>query len=310
MEEMRETFGKQLVELGRQYPELFVIDADLNTSTRTVLFMDQFPTRFIQVGIAEQNMVGIAAGMALEGKIPVACTFADFLSKRACDQVSISVAYPKANVKLAGAYPGLFAGKAGATHQAIQDLANMRAMPNMVVVAPCDGEELKQVMAAMMVYDGPVYFRISRKGVPSLLPPGYSFAWGKGVELRPGKDVTIVGTGIASHWAAAAADELAKAGVSARVLHMPCVKPFDTALLVEAASATGAAVTVENHSVIGGLGGAVAEILGEECPVPLQRIGVCDHFVETGEDAELIEKCGLSVSDIVAAAHKAISRKR
>lgn len=309
MEEMREAFGRCLVELGRDYPGLFVLDADLNTSTRTVLFMEAFPKRFVQVGIAEQNLVGIAAGLALEGKIPLACTFADFLSKRACDQVSISIAYPRLNVKLAGAYPGLFAGKTGATHQSVQDLANMRAMPNMRVVAPCDNGELRQVMKAAMDYDGPVYFRVSRLALPDLLPPGTGFTWGKGVVLRPGTDVTLVGTGVASHWAMEAAASLAGEGIDARVLHMPCLKPFDRSLAAAAARETGALVAVENHSVIGGLGGAVAETLGEEYPAPVVRVGVPDRFVETGEDDELRQAYGLATQDIVAAARRAMALK-
>ncbi|MDO8686322.1 MAG: transketolase C-terminal domain-containing protein [Clostridiales bacterium] len=309
MEEMRESFGKQLIKLGKEYFNMYVLDADLNSSTRTVLFMENFPKRFLQLGIAEQNMVGVAAGLALEGKIPIACTFADFLTKRACDQISISVAYPRLNVKLAGAYPGLFTGKAGATHQAIQDLANMRAMPNMRVVAPCDNYELSEVMKAMMEYCGPVYFRISRQRVSQIIPGGAGFEWGKGIVLQSGNDVTLVGTGLASQWALQAARELAKQGIGARMLHMSCLKPFDRELMLAAARETGAVVTVENHSIIGGLGSATAEVLAEEYPVPVQRIGIRDQFTETGADDDLIKKYGLTIDDIIDAAKRAISVK-
>ena len=309
MEEMREAFGRNLVELGAEFPDLYVLDADLNTSTRTDLFLEAFPKRFVQVGIAEQNLVGIAAGLALEGKIPVACTFADFITKRACDQVSISVAYPKLNVKLAGAYPGLFAGKTGATHQSVQDLANMRAMPNMRVVDPCDNAELALLMRAMIGYDGPVYFRVLRLALPRLLPNGAGFAWGKGVVLRSGSDLTLAGTGVASHWACQAADRLAQNGVNARVIHLPCLKPFDRELIAAAARETGAVVTVENHSVIGGLGSAVTEVLCETHPVPVLRVGVPDQFTETGEDDELRRKYGLTVEDIMQAAERVVKLK-
>lgn len=310
MEEMREAFGKELVELGKQYDNLFILDADLNTSTRTVLFMNEFPKRFIQVGIAEQNMIGIAAGLSIEGKIPVVCSFADFLTKRSCDQVSISVAYPNLNVKLAGAYPGMFTGKAGATHQSIQDLANMRAMPNMRVVAPCDNYELSQVMKSMLDYNGPVYFRVTKQSVGRIIPEGVKFEWGKGIVLQEGSDITLVGTGLASQWAYEAAGQLANEGIHARMIHMPCLKPFDRELIVAAAKETGAVVTVENHSIIGGLGSAVSEVLSEEYPTYVQRLGIKDKFVESGEDDELRQKYGLTVEDIVIAARKSLSLKR
>ncbi len=310
MEEMRETFGRKLVELGGRRPELYVVDADLNTSTRTVLFLEAFPRRFVQAGIAEQNMVGMAAGLALEGKIPVVCTFADFVSKRACDQVSISVAYANLNVKLAGAYPGLFTGKQGGTHQSVQDLANMRAMPNMRVLAPCENDELAQMLEAMLDYVGPVYFRIPRVAAPKITPPGYRFGWGKGVLLKEGRDVTLAGTGVASQWLLEAERLLAAEGVDAEVAHFPCLKPFDAGLLAASAGKTGAVVTVENHGRIGGLGGAAAEALAETRPTPLVRVGVDDTFVESGEDADLLEKYGLSPRHIADAARRAMKMKR
>lgn len=301
MEEMREVFGKTLVDLGAENSNVWVLDADLNTSTKTVYFLEKYPQRFIQVGIAEQNLVGIASGLALEGKIPFPCTFADFISRRSLDQVAISIAYPKANVKLIGAYPGLFTGKAGATHQSVQDLANMRAMPNMVVVDPGDNTEFAQVLKAAVEYTGPVYIRVTRCQPSPVVPEKYTFAWGKGIKVRSGKEVTLVGAGIATGWCLKAAEKLAAENISASVLHMPCLKPFDKDLLIAEAARTGAVVTVENHSVIGGLGGAAAEVLSENKPVTLKRVGIEDKYTESGEDDELLEKYGMTVAHIVKA---------
>ncbi len=309
MVEMRETFGLHLVELGKAYKNMYVLDADLNTSTRLVHFLEAFPKRFIQVGIAEQNLVGISAGLATEGKIPVACSFADFLSKRALDQVSISVAYPKLNVKLAGAYPGLFAGMCGATHQSVEDLAIMRAMPHMRVLAPADTYELKGVMDAMMAYHGPVYFRIPRMAPERELTKGLTFEWGKGHTLLDGDDLTLAGTGIASQWTMAAAERLAEEGINARVLHIPCIKPLDEALIVRAARETKAIVTVENHSVLGGFGSAVAEVVTSHAPVHVLRMGIQDRFGDTGSDDALIESYQLRTEDIVAGAKEALRLK-
>ncbi|MFB0546477.1 MAG: transketolase family protein [Anaerolineae bacterium] len=309
-EEMREVFGQMLVELGRENPDIFVLDADLNTSTRTILFAEEFPKRFIQCGVAEQNMMGIAAGLATAGCIPFPTTFAVFATKRACDQVSISIAYPKLNVKIPGSYPGLPVAKAGATHQSVQDLAIMRAMPNMRVVDPGDNEELRQVMRAAVEYVGPVYFRVSRPAVADLLwPQGYSFRWGKAVTLREGTDIALIGTGFMTGRCLRAAAALAEKGISARVDHHPCLKPFDREAVADAARQCGAIVTAENHSIIGGLGGAVAETLVELCPVPMQRIGVKDRFVETGEVADLFTKYQTRVEDIVSAAETALRMK-
>ncbi len=310
MEEMRLAFGKKLVELGAMYDALYVIDADLNTSTKTDLFLDRYPRRFVQVGIAEQNAVGMAAGLALEGKIPVVCTFADFITKRACDQVSISIAYANLNVKLAGAYAGMFTGKQGATHQSVQDIANMRAMPNMRVLGPCENEELAQMMDAMMEYEGPVYFRTPRATLSKITPPGYTFQWGKGVVLKPGKDITLAGTDISSQWLFAAEPLLREKGIDAELVHFPSIKPFDTDLLIASASKTGAVLTVENHSRLGGFGSAVAEVLSETRPTPLIRMGVDDKFVESGEDEDLLEKYGLSARHIVASAEQALALKK
>jgi transketolase len=307
--EMRQAFGETLVELGRENPDVFVLDADLNTSTRTDLFLDAYPRRFIQCGIAEQNMMGIAAGLAMTGCIPFPTTFAVFATKRACDQVSISIAYPRANVKIPGCYPGLPTGKSGATHQSVEDLAIMRSMPNMLVVDPGDNAELRQVMRAAVAYDGPVYFRVTRPAVPDLpLPKDYRFTWGKAVTLRRGTDVALLGTGFLISTCLDAADLLASWGISARVDHHPSLKPLDRQAVMRAA-ACGAIVTAENHSVIGGLGSAVAEVLVEDGPVPMRRIGIKDRFVETGEIPDLLAKYETRAEDIAGAAQELVALK-
>lgn len=307
---MREAFGRMLVELGRENPNIFVLDADLNTSTRTDQFLDEFPRRFIQCGIAEQNMFGLAAGLATTGIIPFPTTFAAFAARRACDQVAISIAYPRLNVKIPGCYPGLPTGKAGATHQSIEDLAVMRALPNMLVVDPGDNAELRQVMRAAVAHDGPVYFRVTRPAVPDITPEDYRFQWGRALNLRPGADVALIGTGFMTYYCLEAAKCLAQEGIEARVDHHPCLKPLDAEAVREAAAACGCVVTAENHSIIGGLGGAVAEALVEAGPVPMERVGVRDMFVETGEIADLFAKYEVRPEDIVAAARRAIARKR
>ncbi len=309
-QEMREAFGETLVELGRENPDIFVLDADLNTSTKTDLFLAEFPRRFIQCGIAEQNMFGIAAGLAASGAIPFPSTFAVFASKRACDQVSISIAYPRLNVKIPGCYPGLPTSKAGASHQSVEDLAIMRAMPNMRVLDPGDNNELRQVMRAAVAYDGPVYFRVTRPAVPDITPPDYRFQWGKALNLRPGSDVTLIGTGFMTFFCLQAADLLAGDGIAARVDHHPCLKPIDREAILDAAARTGAIVTAENHGITGGLGSAVAEVLVEGAPVPMARVGVRDTFVECGEVPDLFVKYHVRPEDIAEAAHQVIGKRR
>ena len=309
--EMRQAFGEMLVELGRENQDIFVLDADLNTSTRTDLFLNEFPRRFIQCGIAEQNMFGMAAGLAMSDCIPFPTTFAVFASKRACDQVSISIAYPKTNVKIPGCYPGLPTGKSGATHQSIEDLAIMRAMPNFLVVDPGDNLELRQVMRAAVEHEGPVYFRVTRPAVPDLpFPKGYRFQWGKAVTLREGKDVALLCTGFLTSTCLEAAKILEDKGISARVDHHPCLKPLDAALVMDAARC-GVIVTAENHSVIGGLGSAVAEELAEQYhqPVAMGRIGVKDKFVETGEIPDLLTKYETRAEDIAKKAQELLYGK-
>lgn len=309
--EMRQAFGEMLVQLGRENPNIFVLDADLNTSTRTDLFLNEFPKRFIQCGIAEQNMFGIAAGLAMSGCIPFPTTFAVFASKRACDQVSISIAYPKANVKIPGCYPGLPTGKSGATHQSIEDLAIMRAMPNFLVVDPGDNLELCQVMRAAVEHEGPVYFRITRPAVPDLpFPKDYHFQWGNAVTLKEGKDVALLCTGFLTSTCLEAAKMLKEKGISARVDHHPCLKPLDVDAVCTAARC-GVVITAENHSIIGGLGSAVAEALAEHFPQPvtMARIGVKDKFVETGEIPDLLAKYETRAEDIVKKAEELLKEK-
>jgi len=308
-EELRETFGKMLVELARENPNILVLDGDLNTSTRTDIFLAEFPKRFVQCGIAEQNMFGIAAGLAAAGCIPFPTTFAVFATKRACDQISISIAYPKLNVKIPGCYPGLPTGKAGASHQSTDDLAIMRSMPNMRVLDPGDATELRQMMRAIVAYDGPVYFRVTRPSVPDIVPKDYHFEWAKSVNLRKGADVTLIGTGFMTYYCMEAAGLLAQDGIQARVDHHPCLKPIDKDGIIAAAKETGCVVTAENHGINGGLGSAVAEVLVEGHPVPMERIGIRDVFVECGEVPDLFVKYRVRPEDIAEAARNVIARR-
>ena len=295
----REAYGEALVELGGKNPDVVVLDGDVANSSRTSLFRDTFPDRFYQVGIAEQNMFCIAAGMTTMGFVPFACTFAVFASKRACDQVSISIAYPKLNVKISGAYGGIPTGRAGATHQAVQDVAIMRAMPNMTVISPADAYETKQAVFASAEFEGPVYLRTLRCECPVLFDEGHDFQIGKGYILRQGKDVTIIANGIMTSKALTAADLLSKEGIEARVLHLPTIKPLDEEMIIAAATETGSVVTVEDHSVLGGMGGAVAELLSEKHPTPVLRIGIPDRFGESGDDEAIYSSYGMNVENIV-----------
>ena len=307
--EMREVFTRTLIEEAHKNEKIVVLDADLNTSTRTDIFKETFPTRFIQCGIAEQNMFGWASGLATLGYIPFPSTFAAFTVTRAADQINISIAYPRLNVKIAGSYCGISTGKAGATHQTIQDMAIMRSMPNMRVLDAADREELGQMIRAMLEYDGPVYFRVLRPEVPQVFDTDYHFNW-KPILLKEGKDITLIGTGLMTHRCLEAAKELTNMGIDAAVLHVPCLKPLDGVLLLKLAALTGIVITAENHSIIGGLGSAVAEILSEKIPVMVKRVGVNDMYVETGDDNDIYEKYGLTVKDIVHTALAGLNEKR
>jgi transketolase len=306
----REAFGKALAELGHEIDNLVVLDADLGTSTRSSLFGDAFPERFIQVGIAEQNMMGIAAGLALAGWIPVTSTFACFASKRALDQVRASIAQPKLNVKITGGYSGILAGKTGITHQSIEDLAIFRAMPQMTVLAPADCVETRAAIRAAVEFRGPVYIRLTRDPFPTIMPADYVFQIGSAVRVRAGQDVALVTTGWMLIPALDAANLLASHGIEATILHMPTIKPFDADAVVEVAKRTGAVVTVEDHSIIGGLGGAVAEVLSERAPTLMRRVGICDCYAESAPNDELLIKYGLTPANIAAKATELVAMRR
>ena len=308
--EMRDAFGRGLVELGRQYPRMIVLDADLHTSSKATAFKKAFPERFIQVGIAEQNLFGIAAGLALAGFMPFPSTFAAFAARRALDQIAISICFPNLNVKIPGSYVGLPTSRAGASHNCIEDIAVMRALPNMRVADPADAADLTAIMRAAAEVHGPVYFRIARLAMPAIFGPEHRFEWGKGVVLRAGSDVTLFGTGVMTTFCLEAAELLAAEGVEAEVVHLASIKPIDRELIAQSAARTGCAVTAENATIIGGFGAAVLEVLGEECPVPVQRIGVRDRWVDSGGIKELFTHHGMQPADIAAAARTAIGAKR
>ncbi len=308
--EMRDAFGQALVELGHSYPQMIVLDADLHTSSKAQYFKKAFPERFIQVGIAEQNLFGIAAGLALTGFIPFPSTFAVFAARRALDQIAISICYPRLNVKIPGSYVGLPTSRAGSSHNCIEDIAVMRSLPNMRVADPGDNADLRAIMRAAIEVEGPVYFRVTRYTLPVLFGPDHRFEWGKGVILKPGKDVSLFGTGIMTSFCLEAAKLLEKESIDAEVIHLASIKPIDSELIADSASRTGCAVTAENASILGGFGAAVGEVLGETYPVPLERIGVRDRWVDSGGIKELFVHHGMTAEDIAIAARKVIARKR
>ena len=290
----REGYGKALVELGAQYPNLVVLDADLAGATKTSMFQQAYPDRHIDCGIAESNMVGIAAGLATMGKIPFASSFAMFAAGRAFEQVRNSVGYPRLNVKIGASHAGITVGEDGASHQCNEDIALMRTIPDMVVVCPSDVLEAAEATKAAAEYDGPVYLRFGRSPVPIINDrPDYKFQLGKGVVLKEGKDLTIVATGICVESALAAAKKLAADGVNAKVINIHTIKPLDEDLIVAVAKETGKIVTVEEHSVIGGLGSAVCDVLSEKAPTQVLKIGINDVFGESGSAQILVEKYGL-----------------
>jgi transketolase len=305
----REAYGEALKEMGRLCSDIIVLDADLSKSTKTCVFAETYPERFFNAGIAEQNLAGVAAGLAAAGKIPFISTFAMFASGRAYEQIRNSICYPKLNVKIAATHAGLTVGEDGASHQSIEDISLMRTIPNMTVLVPADATETYQAIKFAVDYNGPVYIRLGRMAVPDLFAEGYTFQHGKAVRLLEGTDATIAATGIMVHIAKEAAEQLKTEGYSIRVLNIHTIKPIDKEAIVEAAEQTGAIVTCEEHSIIGGLGSAVAEVLVENAPVPLERVGVYDTFGESGTPKELLKKYGLTVDDIVFAAKKVILRK-
>lgn len=287
----REAYGNALAELGEVYPQLVVLDADLAEATKTGVFKKKFPERHIDCGIAEANMMGIAAGLSLTGKIPFASTFAMFAAGRAFEQVRNSIGYPHLNVKIGATHAGITVGEDGASHQCNEDIALMRTIPGMTILNPSDAVEARECVKAALEYEGPVYMRFGRAAVPVINDgPDYHFEIGKGTLLREGSDVTIVATGILVNSALEAAQKLADEGVSAEVINICTIKPLDKELIVRSAQKTGRVVTAEEHSVIGGLGGAVCEALSEAYPVPVCRIGIKDVFGESGSAAALLEK--------------------
>ncbi|MCI5882721.1 MAG: transketolase family protein [Clostridiales bacterium] len=295
----RESYGNALAELGAEYENLVVLDADLAAATKTGVFKKAFPERHIDCGIAECNMMGIAAGLATTGKIPFASSFAMFAAGRAFEQVRNSIGYPKLNVKIGATHAGISVGEDGATHQCNEDIALMRTIPGMVVINPADDVEAKAAVRAAIEHQGPVYLRFGRLAVPVINDNSdYKFELGKGVVLREGKDVTIIATGLPVSECLAAADKLAADGIDAKVINIHTIKPLDEELVVKAAQETGKVVTVEEHSVIGGLGSAVCDVLSEKCPTKVMKIGINDTFGESGPAVELVKKYGLDADSI------------
>ena len=289
----RESYGHALEELGAEYPQIVVLDADLKASTRTEYFAAKYPDRFYDCGIAEGNMMAVAAGLATTGMIPFASTFAMFAAGRAYEQVRNSIGYPHLNVKIGATHAGITVGEDGASHQCLEDIALMRVIPGMVVLSPSDDVEARACVRAAAAYEGPVYMRFGRYAVPVFNDPDMKFEIGRGQLVKEGRDVTIVATGICVAAAIDAAKILESEGISAEIINICTIKPIDRDLLVASAAKTGKVVTAEEHSIIGGLGGAVAEVLSEECPTRMTRIGVRDRFGESGTAAELIHKYGL-----------------
>ena len=310
MKKTREGFGRALVALGEKDPRIVVLVGDLSESTMVHFFAERFPERFIQVGIAEQNMCGVAAGLAAMGKIPFFATYGAFASCRAADQIRVTVAYTNLNVKIAGAHGGISVGPDGATHQAMEEISIIRSIPNMNMVVPCDYWETYKATVAAAQHQGPVYLRFGREDVPVVTNEQTPFTFGKGEVFAEGRDLTIIACGVMVYEALRARETLAGADVSARVVNLHTVKPLDRALIVKCARETGAIITAEEHQVNGGLGGAVAETVVQEHPVPMELVAVHDRFGQSGKPAELMDAFGLRARDIVAAAEKLMARKR
>lgn len=306
----REAYGDCLVELGAEYPDLVVLDADLASATKTGKFRKAYPERFFDCGIAEGNMMSVAAGLATTGKKVFASTFAMFAAGRAFEQVRNSIGYPHLSVRIGATHAGISVGEDGATHQCCEDIALMRTIPGMTIINPADAVETSKAMRAVMSHDGPVYLRLGRLAVPVIFDSHYDFEIGRGVQMVDGKDVTVIATGLLVAEAIAAAEQLKNEGISARVVDMATIKPIDRESIVRAAKETGAIVTAEEHNVIGGLGGAVAEVVCETVPVPVLRVGVNDVFGKSGPAVELLKVFGLTAENIVAKAKEAVALKK
>lgn len=308
---IRDAFGRALVKLGKKNEKVVVLDADVSTSTRTAFFKDKFPDRFFNFGVAEGNMMDVAAGLALVGKIPFASTFSSLASLRALEQIRTSIAYPNLNVKIAGGYGGLSDFKDGPTHHSICDLAIIRSIPNMTLIVPADAIETEKAVYAVAQYVGPVYLRLSRAEVPVIFDENYKMEIGKGNLLKDGTDVTLIATGIMVVRVLKAAKVLEKEEeISAKVIEIHTLKPLDVDIIIRAADETGAIVTAEEHSIIGGLAGAVAEVIVEKKPVPMERVGIKDTFTESGQYNELLEKYGMDIKNVIDAAKKVMKRKK
>lgn len=308
----RAAYGEALAELAEAYPQLVVLDADLSGSTMTKTFAGKYPERFFDMGIAEGNMAGVAAGLATCGKIPFVNSFAMFSAGRAWEQVRNSIAYPGLNVKVIGSHGGLSVGEDGATHQCIEDYAIMRAIPGMLVLSPCDGPEMKLAVKALLDYQGPAYMRLGRLAVESVTDtiPGYTFELGKGSMLRDGTDATVIATGMMVQCAYEAAETLASEGISLRVIDMHTIKPIDKDIVLKAAKGTGCIITSEEANIIGGLGSAVAEVVSEGCPVPVVRHGVNDEFGRSGKAQAVLDAYKLNAQGIAEKVRYALTLKK
>jgi transketolase len=306
----RDAYGDALVALGKKRNDVVVLDADLSGSTKTGKFAKAFPERFFNIGIAEQDMVGTAAGLALAGKVPFASTFAVFATGRAWEQVRQSVCYPNLNVKIVASHAGITVGEDGGSHQSVEDIAVMRVIPNMTVIVPADGPETLQAIEAVAEYKGPCYVRVGRNKVPTLFGEDYKFKIGKAYVFNEGRDAAIIATGLMVAESIRARDLLKAEGIDAAVINMSTIKPLDTDTITAAAKRCGAIVTAEEHSIIGGLGGAVAEVLAESAPVPMVRIGVKDAFGTSGDQEGLLKHYGMSADDIATAVREVIKKKK
>lgn len=302
----REAYGKALVKLGKINDDVVVLDADLSKSTKTNDFYKAYPDRFFNMGIAEQNLVGAACGFAAAGKIPFASTFAMFATGRAFEIIRNSACYPKLNVKICATHAGITVGEDGGSHQSVEDISLMRSIPNMTVLVPADGVEAEKMIFAAAEYNGPMYVRLGRSAVPTLFDENYNFEIGKGVVLKEGNDATIIACGMMVNEALIAADMLKEENINVRVINMSTIKPIDTELIIKAAKETKAIVTAEEHSIIGGLGSAVSEVVSENHPVKVKKVGLNDCFGESGTPGELLEKYGLTAKNIVAKVKEAI----
>lgn len=304
----RQAYGDALVEFGCD-EKIVVLDADLSKSTKTAAFGEKYPDRFFNMGIAEANMMCVAAGISTCDKIVFASTFAIFAAGRACEQVRNSICYPKLNVKIGATHAGISIGEDGASHQMLEDISNMRALPNMTIISPADAVETRLAVKAAIEYEGPVYLRLGRLAVPVIFDESYKFEWGKGVKLKDGSDVTIIATGLMIHEALTAHELLKEKGISSRVINIHTIKPIDKDIIIRAAKETGAIVTAEEHNIIGGLGSAVCETLAENYPAPVKRVGIKDKFGKSGKPELLMKAYEITAEDIVKQVAEVIKAK-